>query len=262
MAADHVGYSMTWEGRVATITAPDGTSRTMGMRDFRTLREQARSTGAPSPDAGRTDAAPAAGTGDTSPAGAPVVTGGLRIGAPSPRIDQAQGRRVVSRAAVTEAFTREQLAELLVAFSQMLSDADGAGPAGVFSQSEAMLLSGLLHDQTVDLILRRFDGDATRFRAAAALAIIIAGKGRVHLQAIQRGGGLRGLSARRPAAAPPIATVPDSLPVAPDVPAPWAGIPVEAPVMSVPEPAPPAPPAPAPSGPVLDRPSVLDGIFG
>jgi hypothetical protein len=273
MAADHVGYTMTWAGRIATITAPDGTTRTMGMRDFRTQREQARSAGAPQPaGGGQEDEAPAAGA--APPSASPPFTGGIRIGLPERWLDAVQGRRVVSRATVMEAFTRDQLAEILVAFSQMLSDADGAGPAGVFSQSEAALLAGLLHDQTVDLILARFNGDVTRFRASAAIAIIVAGKGRVHLQAIQRGGGFRSLSAaRRPTSAPPITTVPDRLPEAPPVP--WAtnvAVPAEQPSVAytatAPVPPPPAPepepaPAPAPaSGPVYDRPSAVEAIFG
>ena len=276
MAADHVGYSMTWEGRIATITAPDGTSRQLGMRDFRTLREQARSAPPPAAGGGQEDEGTPAGT--APPPASPPFSGGIRIGPPAQRLDAAQGRRVVSRATVTEAFTRDQLAEILVAFSQMLSDADGAGPARVFSQSAAMLLAGLLHDQTVDLILARFNGDVTRFRAAAAIAIIVAGKGRVHLQAIQRSGGFRSLSAaRRPTSAPPIMTVPERLPVV-DMPAappvPWSTVAVPAEQPSVaytataPVPPPPAPepepaPAPAPaSGPVYDRPSAVEAIFG
>jgi hypothetical protein len=145
-----------------------------------------------------------------------------------PRITQGTpGRRVVTRATVAEALTEADLASLLVMVSHAVSEADGAGPAGEFSQSEAALIARLLHDQTIDFVIHRFEGDVGKFKASAALLVIAVGKGRVHLQAISRSGGIRRLGAntRRPTE---LQTVPAGLP--------------EAPVM----PEPPAAPAPAP----------------
>lgn len=259
MGAEHPGTSLTWAGNVATVTGPDGT-KTLTRRDFRTLREQARAATPPAEPGG-----------EPTP---PIVTGGTtppRIATGAPRVEQVQGRRVMSRAAVAEAFSREQFADLLREISQILSDADGAGPAGVFSISEATLIAGLLHDQVVDLIIARFDGDVTRFRAGAAILIILVGKGRVHIMAIQARGGAKGFLAA-PAPRRPIATVAPELPVAPAGPAPaapWETVTVAPPptVTIAPEP-PPAPVAPEPTpepvatGPVLDRPSAVDRIFG
>ena len=253
MAVDHAGHTLSWAGNVATLTAPDGTARSLTRRDFRTMRETARAAEPPQ------QATPEPPQQDHS---APTFTGG---GGPTiargvPRVEQAAGRRVMTRGSVAEAFTREQFADLLREVSQIISDADGAGPAGVFSLSEATLLSGLLHDQVVDLILARFDGDVTRFRAGAAILIILLGKGRVHMVAIQRGG-LKGT----PAPMRPIATVPAGLPVAPapEVAAPWATAPAPAPP-AAPAPEPPTAPEPvvsAPTGPVLNRPSAIESIF-
>ena len=271
MAEAHPGATMEWAGNVVTIRSPGEADRTLTRRDFRTLREQARRSDPTPPAATLTpppsDAHPLDGGGDAAPA-APRVGTGARVGA-VPRVEQAVGRRVVTRSSVAEAFTADMLADLLRQFSQVLSDADGAGPAGVFSLSESKLLASLLHDQAIDLILRRFDGDVSRFRAGAAILIIIAGKGRVHLVAIQSRGGLRGLGANSPVR--PIATVPASLPVAPDmpapvaadVPAPWATGTAPAPVPT-PEPEPVHEPA-APGGidvpQVLSRASHVDRIF-
>jgi len=260
MAVDHAGHTLSWAGNVATLTAPDGTARSLTRRDFRTMRETARAAEPPrqaTPEPPQQDPSAPTFTGG----GGPTIARGV------PRVEQVAGRRVMTRGAVSEAFTREQFADLLREVSQILSDADGAGPAGVFSISEATLLSVLLHDQLVDLILARFDGDVTRFRAGAAILIILLGKGRVHMVAIQRGG-LKGT----PAPMRPIATVPAGLPVAParapEVAAPWAtapaaGVPA-APVVPAPEPpaAPVAPAAPAAdTGPVLNRESAVDRIF-
>ena len=240
MASDHPGTSITWAGNVATITNPDGTTRTMTRRDFRTLRQTARQTrpetiptgSAPAPSADASE--PRAGAGDAGEAGAsPAFRPGPRITGQATRIGTPQmGRRIVTRASVAEAFPVSDLADILQQLSVAISDADGAGPAGVLSKSEAALIASLMHDWTIDVVIRRFEGDVSKIKIAGALLIVGIGKGRVHLQAIQAGAARRKAGATAsPRVVPPISALPDGLPATPAAPnpAPW-----EAPASPVP----------------------------
>lgn len=228
LAADHPGTTIAWAGHAATITASDGSTRVLTRRDFRTLREQARQgadSGGGAPVAPDSTVLPAVSSSPAGPSATPPVA--PRVTGPVPRITQpTPGRRVVTRATVAEALTEHDLAELLVMVSHALSEADGAGPAGEFSQSEAALIARLLHDQTIDFVIHRFEGDVGRFKAGAALVVIAIGKGRVHLAAISRTGGIRrlGASTRRPTTLEAVpAGLPD-VPPMPPVPAPAAPV--------------------------------------
>ncbi len=178
LRADHPGYSMRWAGRVATITAPDGSERTLTMRDFRTLRGQAPADAPADPAA--PVPAPAGDPEPTAPEPAPA-----RIAPQTRRGRMVDDAPIVSRAALADAFTPEMLADLLRDLSATISEWDGAGAAGTFSAIEARQLANLLHDQTVRVVAERFRGDIGRFKAAIAVLVIFAGKGRVHLRAIR-----------------------------------------------------------------------------
>jgi hypothetical protein len=91
---------------------------------------------------------------------------------------------VVTRGAVEAAFTREFLAETLRYGSRVASDWDGAGEAGVFSAAESVQIASLLYDPTIGLIINQFGGRVDRFKMFLAGVIILAGRGRVHLAAI------------------------------------------------------------------------------
>jgi hypothetical protein len=90
-----------------------------------------------------------------------------------------------TREAVAEAFTAEVLADMLVSLSRAVSELDGAGEAGVLSKVQAAQVAVLLHDAAVDLIIDRFRGDVTRFKASLAVVLILLAKGTVHARAIR-----------------------------------------------------------------------------
>ena len=180
---EHDGTTLTWAGRLATITAPDGTTRTLSMRDFRTLRAGGSGEASPPATPGTVaDASPdsqSAESGDPSPE--PRTP---RVGKPAERPKADPINRAISRQSVEDALTRATLAELIRSLSRAISEWDGAGERGVFSATEAATIADLLYDQTVDVVLRRFAGDVSRFKAALAVLIIAAGKGRIHAAAI------------------------------------------------------------------------------
>ncbi len=229
LRADHPGYSMRWAGRVATITSPDGTARTLTMRDFRTLRERARAGDPATAD----DHARLGDAGPTAPNAnvAPAASGPIIDPEPAPTRITAQTRRgrvaddapIVSRAALADAFTPEMLADMLRDLSAVISEWDGAGAAGTFSAIEARQLANLLHDQMVRTVAERFRGDIGRFKAAIAVLVIFAGKGRLHLRAIRA----------RQAGAPVVVDAASAEPAEPTTepepapgprPAPWAAV--------------------------------------
>lgn len=272
LTAEH-GATIAWSGRTATVTDRDGKVTTLDMRDFRTLRERARSSGAggstppPTGSAGQgeppsgTDAPPAAGdasgsTGSTEPPAAPP---GPRVGRQVMRPPSDPIARGVSRGSVEEAFTVAMLADMIRQGSRVLSDWDGAGERGTFSAIESTQLATLLYDQTVDVIVRRFGGNVGRFKAGIAVIIIVAGKGRVHAAAYaerQRriAAGLPPVEPAKtePAVMPAPATIPVATvaPAAPDNRS-NGSVPV-IPVMTAPRPAVYSPAAHTPTGPMTD----------
>jgi hypothetical protein len=188
-SADHPGMSKRWgldgKSRILTIIDPAGKETVLSANEvtsqYRRLRSY-RKGGAPVP-ARVPRAVPPAEPGDAvdSPEPAPL----MRDNAPIHRIRQmAPPAAVVTRGAVEAAFTREFLAGLLVTASRILSDADGAGPDGVFSQIEAAQIASLLYDPSVSFIIDRFGGNVDKFKMYAAGAIILGGRGRVHARAI------------------------------------------------------------------------------
>lgn len=90
-----------------------------------------------------------------------------------------------TREAVAEAFTAEVLADMLVSLSRAVSELDGAGEAGVLSKVQAAQVAVLLHDAAIDLIIDRFRGDVTRFKASLAVVLVLLSKGTVHARAIR-----------------------------------------------------------------------------
>lgn len=96
-----------------------------------------------------------------------------------------EARAESTREAVAQALTAEVLADLIVSLSRALSEIDGAGEAGTLSRVQAAQIAVLLHDATVDLVIDRFKGDVTRFKAAMAILLIVLAKGAVHARAIR-----------------------------------------------------------------------------
>lgn len=96
-----------------------------------------------------------------------------------------EARAESTREAVAQALTAEVLADLLVSLSRALSEIDGAGEAGTLTKVQAAQIAVLLHDATVDLVIDRFKGDVTRFKAAMAILLIVLAKGAVHGRAIR-----------------------------------------------------------------------------
>ena len=193
MAADHAGTTLTWAGRVATITAPDGATRTLTMRDFRTLRGSA---GGPAPVTEGEHPTP------EPDAGPPAEPRTPKVGHPSERPASDPVNRSISTQSVRDALSEQMLAKLIRDLSRAISEWDGAGERGVFSAIESAEIAGLLYDQTIDLVVRRFAGDVNRFKAAIAMLIILAGKGRIHAAAIAE------RNRRSRAGLPPVAVLP------------------------------------------------------
>ena len=178
MHADHDGTTMTWRGRVATITASDGSTRELSMRDFRTLRAGGSAGDSMTPPPAEQQEAP------VPPTESPAEPRTPRVGRPAERPKADPVNRAISRQNVEDAMTRATLAELFRSLSRAISEWDGAGERGVFSATEAATIADLLYDQTIDVVVRRFAGDVSRFKAVLAVCIIAAGKGRIHAAAI------------------------------------------------------------------------------
>lgn len=96
-----------------------------------------------------------------------------------------EARAESTREAVASALTAEVLSDLLVSLSRALSEIDGAGEAGTLSRVQAAQVAVLLHDAAVDLVVDRFKGDVTRFKASMAILLIVLAKGAVHARAIR-----------------------------------------------------------------------------
>ena len=87
--------------------------------------------------------------------------------------------------AVRDALPLPLLADLIRTLSIAVSEADGAGEAGYLSPIQSTQVAVLLYDSTVDLVVTRFRGDVTRFKAGLAVVVILASKGGVHARAIR-----------------------------------------------------------------------------
>jgi hypothetical protein len=87
--------------------------------------------------------------------------------------------------AVREAMPLPLLSDLIRTLSIAVSEADGAGEPGYLSPIQSTQVAVLLYDSTVDLVVTRFKGDVSRFKAGLAVVVILAAKGRVHGSAIR-----------------------------------------------------------------------------
>lgn len=105
------------------------------------------------------------------------------VASPSIRISPEQRAQSVADA-VRDALPISTLADMLQALSRSISEMDGAGEAGVLSPIQSVQVASLLYDATVDLVVDRFGGDVTRFKAGLAVLIVLIAKGRVHAVAI------------------------------------------------------------------------------
>lgn len=113
----------------------------------------------------------------------PRVSGGAgRV----PFVEQAASPSGPTRESIALALTDSDLADIFVMLSKALADADGAGEAGVLLRSEAALIAKLVHESTVDLIVRRFEGNVERAKLALAVVVLLFARGRIHAQAIYR----------------------------------------------------------------------------
>ena len=189
----HPGLRMAWGGRgkrEPTIVSADGSVRIVAPADYQKMRRAgiaAAKRGAldldtPPPDAETAsdgDAAPVEpGTGSPAPQRArPFV-------AQPPLVIPGETRAASVRESVASALTLEVFSDIIVSLSRALSDADGAGEAGVLSPIQARQVAMLAYDSTLDLIVVRFRGDVNRFKLGLAAVIIVASKGMVHARAI------------------------------------------------------------------------------
>ena len=108
------------------------------------------------------------------------------------------------RDAVRDGLPVNVLADVVRGLSVSLSEIDGAGERGYLSPIQSTQVAVLLHDATIELVVSRFNGDVSRFKAALAVVIILGSKGRVHAAAIaDRLGEIRTSRAARPVAPSP-----------------------------------------------------------
>jgi hypothetical protein len=87
--------------------------------------------------------------------------------------------------AIRESLPLPLVADFVRFCSQAISAADGAGDAGWLSPIQATQIAALIYDSTVDLVVTRFNGNVTRFKAVLAIVIIAMSKGPVHAAAIR-----------------------------------------------------------------------------
>lgn len=86
--------------------------------------------------------------------------------------------------AIRDAMPLDVFATIIRDLSIAISQADGAGEAGYLSPIQSTQIAVLLYDATVDLVVTRFRGDVTMFKATLAILLILIAKGRVHAAAI------------------------------------------------------------------------------
>jgi hypothetical protein len=220
----HPGFRVAWvkgegdgtrAGRgfgALTITDPAGVARVVTGPEMQKLKRAAiaRESGKPARGPGRPRriedlGPPADGStdGQAGPKVDPPASGpGPRVSQPPvhPTIGAVQGS---VRDAVRDAFDVTVLADIIRDFSVTLSEADGAGEPGHLSKAQAMMLSKLMYDSTVDAIVDRFGGNVGRFKMALAALVILLSKGSVHARAIAEKVNARGFTARGAAVPPP-----------------------------------------------------------
>ena len=183
----HPGYSRRWGDNYRLfVTAPGEAEREVPRSEinagYRKLHRWRSDTAKSKPAARPAVPLPAASeAGPTIDGPAPAVADNAR---PMRIFQMRPPADVVTRGAVEAAFTREFLAETLRYGSRVVSDWDGAGEAGVFSAAESVQIASLLYDPTIGLIIDQFGGRVDHFKMFLAGVIILAGKGRVHLAAI------------------------------------------------------------------------------
>lgn len=179
-------------GRHTQTHTPDERAARAGFTGTPTPRvakhriEDAFGAGPASPDPGtpspEPDPSPVSGDGPAGPAPSPRASRAT-VAAPSIRISPEQRSASVADA-VRDALPIATVADLLIGLSRAISDLDGAGEAGVLSPIQATQVASLLYDSTVDLVISRFGGDVTRFKAGLAITIILISKGKIHAQAV------------------------------------------------------------------------------
>lgn len=177
LSADHPGYRLARHGWMLDVIDPEGAITSYSSQELGAMRREAQA------------AAAAAGRGpEPSPGPAPAPE------AP-PTIDETRrpfawqataAPPIVTRQAIADALTERMLADMIRQVSMTLSEWDGAGEAGHLSAIESAQLAALFYDSTLGLIERYFRGSVDRFRLAVGLAILLLGKGRIHLAAIAR----------------------------------------------------------------------------
>ena len=173
-----VGASRGPDGRFGSSTGeprPRVRERTRGPRRIEDV------TGAP--DAGISADPLPADLPATDPAPRPAPSRPT-VNAPTIHITPEARAQSVSDA-VRDALPLPLLADLIRTLSIAVSEADGAGEAGYLSPIQSTQVAVLLYDSTVDLVVTRFKGDVTRFKAGLAVVVILASKGGVHARAIR-----------------------------------------------------------------------------
>lgn len=176
-------------GEFAPGPRPRVRERGVGRRGPRRIEDV---SGAPAgrPVSGSPSVEPEPDSGGRSPApGAPESLDPNRpsrptVNAPTIRISPEHTAAGV-REAIRDAMPLAMLADLVRTLSIAISEADGAGPAGYLSEIQSTQVASLLYDATVDLVVDRFHGDVTRFKAGMAVVIIVVAKGKVHATAVR-----------------------------------------------------------------------------
>lgn len=114
--------------------------------------------------------------------------------------------------AIRDALPLTVMADLIHTISVAVSEADGAGEPGHLSPIQCVQVATLLYDATIDLVVSRFGGNVTRFKASMAVLIILVAKGRVHGAAIRDRLRERAAAARQVPYVPPGDAVPEPAP--------------------------------------------------
>lgn len=180
IAAEHPGHRVARDGWSLVVTDPEGSERRFGPRELAELRAAAVAKSKPRP-APEPEPEP-------EPEAEPTIDEGRRPFAwQTPTTPP-----LITRTIISEALTERALATMIQQLSATLSDWDGAGAAGTLSAIESVQLASLFYDSTLGIIERYFRGSVDRFKLTIGLAILMLGKGRIHLAAIaaKRRGGL------------------------------------------------------------------------
>lgn len=217
---EHPGQRVEWREKRPFVVGPDGTATRIGPSALKRMRRSARAvTGGTAATRGRAVVRRSA----PAPAAAPepvvmvqtptpddpdapayftqatplhVITGGAMLGGEPAGVSDAASAgtpagspspaAIASRESIRLALDQPTLAAMIRQLSVVLSEWDGAGERGHLSAIEAGQLAMLLHEPAISAVQRWFGGDVDRFRLALALGILLLGKGRIHLSAINR----------------------------------------------------------------------------